>query len=115
MAGGDILDLNVFESKKEFFKEGNTLSYEFRIEQLRKLINAVEKYEKDILNALRLDLNKSEYEAYTSEEGIVYKELKMVMKNLRNWMKVKKVKTPIFLQPGKSYIVPSPTSRKLQI
>lgn len=108
MAGGDILDMNVFESKKEFFKEGNTLSYEFRIEQLRKLINAVEKYEKDILNALRLDLNKNEYEAYTSEEGIVYKELKMVMKNLRNWMKVKKVKTPIFLQPGKSYIVPSP-------
>lgn len=99
---------DVFESKKRFFQEGNTLSYDFRISQLKKLKESIQKYEEDIVNALKLDLNKSEFEAYTSEIGIVYSELNQAIKNLRKWMKVKRVRTPIFLKPGKSYIVPSP-------
>lgn len=102
------MDNEIFESKKKFFIEGNTISYEFRMLQLKKLQESIKKHENDIINALKLDLNKTEYEAYTSEVGIAYSELNIAIKNLKKWMKIKKVKTPIFLQPAKSYIVPSP-------
>lgn len=100
--------MDIFEAKKKFFQEGNTLPYDFRILQLKKLREAVSKYEEDILNALSLDLNKTEFEAYTSELGLVDTELNLAIKNLKRWMKKKRVRTPIFLKPGKSYILPSP-------
>jgi len=102
------VNMDIFEAKKKFFQEGNTLPYDFRILQLKKLREAVSKYEEDILNALSLDLNKTEFEAYTSELGLVYTELNLAIKNLKRWMKKKRVRTPIFLKPGKSYILPSP-------
>ncbi|NLK42858.1 MAG: aldehyde dehydrogenase family protein [Tissierellia bacterium] len=103
-----MLNKDIFESKKKFFQAGHTLSYDFRILQLKKLKESIVKYEADIINALRDDLNKTEFEAFTSEVGIVYSELNLAIKNLKKWMKGKRVRTPIFLQPGKSYILPSP-------
>ena len=102
------MNKDIFESKKKFFQAGHTLSYDFRILQLKKLKESIVKYEADIINALRDDLNKTEFEAFTSEVGIVYSELNLAIKNLKKWMKGKRVRTPIFLQPGKSYILPSP-------
>jgi len=102
------LNKDIFESKKKFFQAGHTLSYDFRILQLKKLKESILKYEEDIVEELRKDLNKSEFEAYTSELGIVYSELNLAIKNLKKWMKIKRVRTPIFLQPGRSYILPRP-------
>ena len=39
------------------------------------------------MKALRKDLNKSEQEAFTTEIGIVYKELSFIIKNLKRWAK----------------------------
>lgn len=99
---------NPYESKRKYFDNGNTRNYEFRKTQLEKLKMVLKKYEKDIINALTLDLGKPIFESYTAEIGVVYQELNHAIKNLRYWMKPKKVHTPIYLQPANSYIYPEP-------
>lgn len=100
--------LDPYTSKKSFFQSGITRSYNFRIEQLKNLKNSIKKYENDIIKALQNDLGKPTFEAYTAEVGIVYEEINIAIKNLKTWMKRKKVSTPIFLIPSKSYILPEP-------
>ncbi len=93
---------------REFFKTGNTLGYDFRIKQLSSLKEKIEQYEEDILIALDLDMKKPSYEAYTSELGLVYREINDAMENLKDWMENEKVQTPIYLKPANSYIRPMP-------
>ena len=97
-----------YTSKRHFFESGSTRKYEFRIEQLKKLKSSIQKYEDDIIQALQIDLGKPTFEAYTAEIGIVYEELNIAIKNLKSWMRRKKVSTPIFLFPSKNYILPEP-------
>lgn len=93
---------------RTFFDQKNTLSVNFRIEQLHKLQKAIIDNEEKILEALKEDLNKSSYEAYLTEIGTVLSEIKFVIKRLKKWVKPKKVKTPITHFPGKSYIYSEP-------
>lgn len=61
-----------------------------------------------MLEALRLDLGKGEFEAYTTELGIVYDSISFIIKNIERWVKPKSVKTPLHFQPAKSFIVREP-------
>ena len=97
-----------FESKREFFDSGNTKSYEFRVAQLKALRKAIVESETEILNALYKDMHKPKFEAFTSEIGIVYDEIDFALRNLKKWMKHKKVSTPIVLHPSTSKIYPEP-------
>lgn len=99
---------NPYDSKRSFFDKGNTRGYDFRINQLQKLKNSIEKYEDEIINALNLDLGKPPFEAYTAEIGFIYNEINHAIKNLKKWMKPKKLHTPVYLQPANSYIYPEP-------
>lgn len=97
-----------FSMKRNFFDEGKTRSYEFRIENLKKLKEMIKKNEKEILEALYLDLHKPAFEAFTSEIGIMYEEINYTIEHLKTWMKPKKVSTPLVLQPSTSYIYSEP-------
>ncbi len=90
--------------QRELFRSGLTRPIKFRLEQLESLRQGILKYECDIIEALKLDLNKPEYEAYTTEVGIVLHSISHISKNLEKWAKVKVVKTPIQLAPAKSTI-----------
>lgn len=92
----------------EFFNTQTTKNINFRIEQLRKLKSGIKKYEDKIMDALYKDLRKNKVEAYTTEIGFVYRSIEETIKNLKKWAKPKKVKTPIYLMPGKSVIVSEP-------
>lgn len=81
---------------------------EFRIQALNKLQDAIGKHEKDLLTALRKDLNKSEAEAYSSEIKIVLEEIRFTLENLSPWMAPKQVDTPSFLGDATSVIYPEP-------
>lgn len=94
----------IYQTKREFFDEGSTLPYRFRLDNLKKLKKAIENREEDILSALKLDLNKPRFEAYSAEIGIIYEEINSAIKNLKAWMGEIKVETPIYLQPGRSFI-----------
>ena len=72
------------------FSEGNTLSYHFRLENLRKLNSALLSWEDTLLKALYEDLGKSKEEAYLSEIAMVKNEIKYMTKNLKHLMKKKR-------------------------
>jgi len=90
----NILTEQVFYDKRSYFDSGATLGYEFRVEQLKKLKQAIRTYEKDIIEALHNDMQKPEFEAYTSEIGFVYAEINDTIKHLKRWMSAVRVKTP---------------------
>lgn len=98
----------IIKKQREFFQSGKTLDFSFRIQMLKKLKFALEKYEPQIFEALKLDLGKSNFESYATELGMVYEEINFATKHLKSWMKPKRVKTPIinFYSTSKVYSEP---------
>lgn len=75
------MDINkLVKNQKEFFETGKTKDVNFRIESLNKLYDAIKKYEKEIYEALKNDLNKSQFESYMTEIGMVLSDLKLCKK-----------------------------------
>ena len=79
-----------------------------RIQKLELLKKVIQKYESGVIKALKTDLGRSEFETYATEIGFIFEEINYTLKHLESWAKVKKVKTPITLFPGKSFIHPEP-------
>ena len=98
----------MFSQLKSFFNTGQTKDYHYRVNQLKSLLNGILENEDDINQALYQDLNKSSYEAYLTEVGIVIGEIKYFLKHLKGWMGKKRVKTSIGQMPAKQYIYPEP-------
>jgi aldehyde dehydrogenase (NAD+) len=93
----------IFELQKAYFKSGETLSYKFRLNALKKLKKAILDNEKAINEALWKDLHKSEFEAYMSEVGFVLEELGYHIRKLRKWMKPRRVSSGITMFPASTY------------
>ncbi|MGG0657090.1 aldehyde dehydrogenase [Rummeliibacillus pycnus] len=101
------VELMIAEQRNYFFSSA-TKKIEFRKEQLRKLKAAINRYEKDIIQALYDDLHKSEFEAYSTEVGLVLDSISYMLKYLEDWMHPIAVSTPIHFQPARSFIVREP-------
>ena len=98
----------LLNNQNEYFTQGNTLTFEFRVRQLKNLKNAIIKYEEELKTALYKDLGKSNFESYTSEIGFVLSSISHTIKHLKKWMKPEKKKTPISLFLSKSMVVKEP-------
>lgn len=85
----ELIEVNKLQRE---FVQKNNFTYDFRKQQLEKLLRTFIKYEDKFLNALKLDLNKPNYESYMCELGIIKSELRFHLKNLKKWMKPKKAK-----------------------
>ncbi|WP_226582822.1 aldehyde dehydrogenase [Halobacillus litoralis] len=105
----------IVEKQKSWFKEGHTRSYTFRKEQLLKMKKMMTTFEKPIMNALKFDLNKSEYEAYASEIAFLRSEIDHHIKQLKSWMQPTKVKTPLTHTGSKNFIQKEPYGTVLVI
>lgn len=75
-----------------------------RIKTLKTLQRNIQKYENEILNALKEDLGKPLFEGYSSEILFTLKELKYAIKNIKEFLIPTKVKTPIYLYRSRSEI-----------
>lgn len=82
--------------------------YDFRMANLRRLREALKKHKNKLIEALREDLGKSAFESVMTEIALTESELSYTVKNLKNWMKPKRVRTPLMVLPGKSYVYPEP-------
>lgn len=98
----------MIENQRDFYFTGKTKDVQFRKQQLMNLKKTIKKYEAQVIEALALDLHKSEFEAYATEIGIVYDSISYFVKNVSAWMEPEPVKTPLHFQPAKSYIVREP-------
>lgn len=99
---------NMITAQRSYYFSRATKNLEFRKQQLVNLKETIKKYEKEITEALKLDLNKSEFEAYATEIGIVLDSITHMVKNIDEWAKPITAKTPVQFQPGKSYVVREP-------
>lgn len=99
---------NAISKKRSFFSTQQTKNIEFRLKQLRKFKAAIKKHETQILEALWLDLHKSNEEAYLTELSIVIQEIDNHISHLSAWTKQKKVATPFHLLPSSSKIIYEP-------
>ncbi len=94
--------------QKEFFQSGATLDIGFRKKQLIALKKAIVNNMSQIYEALYKDLQKSEFEAYSTEIGFVLEEIGYAIKRLRSWTKPVKVHTPLTCFAGKSFYMYQP-------
>jgi len=93
----------IVNNQKLYFSKEKTRDISFRKKQLEKLYKSIKQHENEILIALKSDLNKSAFEAYETEIGMVYEELKFMLKNIKNFSKPRRIKTPLMHFPSKSY------------
>lgn len=100
--------LKALHRQKAFYQTGVTLAFEFRYNALKNLKNAILANTETIAAALKADLGKGETEAYMSEIGLVLSEISHMLKHLKRYMKIKRVKTPLAQFPAKSFVHPSP-------
>ena len=96
------------QRQHDFFGTGATLGYKYRLNKLNKLKTAIQTYEKRIMQALRDDLGKGDFESYATEISIVYTEINHAVRHLKKWMKPKRVGTPIVSFGGVSKIHKQP-------
>ncbi len=94
--------------QKDYFASGATLPVAARKTALKKLYSAINSHEKEIFEALKTDLGKSDFEAYMCEIGMTLSEIRYMLKYLNSMVREKRVKTPLAQFPSKSYTKPSP-------
>lgn len=93
---------------QQTFRSGKTRTYEWRLQQLQQLVRMIDENEQAFIEALRKDSGKAEFTALAGEILFGRAEALHAIKNLKKWMKPKKVRAPLFLWPSKSYIQPTP-------
>ncbi len=93
---------------RNYFNSGITKPYSFRKEQLKKLQDAVKKFEKQIHEALYTDLKKSPEECWVTETGFLQAEINNTLKHLKNWMQTERVPTNLLNLPSKSFVLQEP-------
>ena len=98
----------ILEKQRSYFASGATLPVQFRIEMLKKLRDAVKKYEKEIGEALTEDLGKSAFEGFMCETGLVLTEISYMIKHTRKFAREHRVHTPLAQFASRSYKKPSP-------
>jgi aldehyde dehydrogenase (NAD+) len=84
-----------------------------RIEQLKRLRKSIAKYEAELLEALKTDLGKSNYEGFLTEVGVTYQEIDFHIKNVKEWSAHRRIQTPYFLLPSSSKVIPEPFGQVL--
>jgi aldehyde dehydrogenase (NAD+) len=99
----------IIENQQNFFNSHQTLNPDFRKSQLIKLRQVIKSSEKEIEKALLADLGKSEFEAFSSEIGWVIHELTVHIKNLKKWVRRKKVNASLIVFPSAGYIYNQPS------
>ncbi|MBP7533181.1 MAG: aldehyde dehydrogenase [Chitinophagales bacterium] len=106
---------SILQKQRDFFASNVTKDVNFRINQLKRLKHAIQHHEKEVFEALKLDLNKHPFEAFGTEIGIVLNEIDNCINNLPKWSKPQKVSTPLFYFKADSFIQPEPYGLTLVI
>lgn len=97
---------DIIRQQREFFAAGKTKDVEWRIQQLKRLKQAVVDHQESIVKAVKADLGRPDFEAYFEIAAIT--EINYALKHLKSWVKPKKVSTGIEQFPASAKIYPEP-------
>ena len=98
----------ILAAQKKYFRSEASRDVRFRKEQLRKLLRAMNEHEKDLADALWLDLHKSYEEAYLTELSIVKAELRGAIRHVAKWARREHHTSPVTIFGSSSYVVKEP-------
>mgnify|MGYP003635241527 FL=1 len=98
----------IITAQRNFFNTHATKNIHFRRKQLKILQQALEKNESLLHEAIYKDFKKSEFDNYTTELSLLYKDIKEARSNIFKWARTKPVSTSILNFPASSYIIPEP-------
>jgi len=107
--------IEVLEKQRNFFFNGETLSLDFRLEQLNKLEHSIFANMDTLLRAFNDDFNKQEFDVFTTEVGMVLEEIKFMKKHLGKFIRGKKARGGIANFPSKALLKPQPLGQVLII
>ena len=79
--------------QKSYLSMHGPLSFSDRIEALKRLKEAIKKYEPELMRALKEDLGKPDFESYTAEIGFLYTSIDYTLKRLKKWMRPRRVRS----------------------
>lgn len=96
----------IIRQQREFFATGKTKEIAFRSQQLKRLKQAILDNQTAILEAVKADLRRADFEAYA--EITVIAEIDYALKHLKSWAKPKRVSVPLAQFPSAGYIYPEP-------
>jgi aldehyde dehydrogenase (NAD+) len=99
---------SIVERQRAFFNSGATRSVAFRKAQLVKLRGAILAHERDILEAVKADLGKSDFEAFTTEIVLVLGEIMLMLKRISRWARTERRGAGIFNFPGSARAIRDP-------
>ncbi len=105
----------ILDFQKAFFFQGETRQFAFRKTQLKKLRDAIRQSENEISKALFDDLNKSPFEAYSTEIGFVLEEIGYHLRHLNKWVNPRRVYNPITNFPARASLIYEPKGTVLII
>lgn len=105
----------LFQRQRAFFLEGKTKDIAFRKRQLKSLRATLKEHERELSDALWMDLHKCYQEAFLTEFSVIYHEISYHLRHLKEWCKPKRVGTPLTLFPASSQIVAEPMGTSLII
>ena len=101
--------------QRDYFASGVTRDLAFRRQMLRKLLTAIQRWEKPLYEALRTDLHKSEQEAFLTEVSLVTGEIRNHLRHLSRWARTECHVSPMQMLPSRSRIVKEPLGSALII
>ena len=106
MTEGEIKKLIL--DQDNYLNQTSENSVEQRISILKNLKASLKAHEKEVVEAIYKDFQKPEFEVYTTELFVVYKELNLFIKHLKKWSKPKSVSSAWLNFPSsdKIYYVP---------
>lgn len=97
---------DIIRKQRDFFATGKTKDVKWRMEQLKRLKQAVVDDQEAIINAVKADLGRPEFEAYFEIAAIT--EINYAIKHLKSWVKPKKVGVGLEQFPASGKIYPEP-------
>jgi len=98
----------LLQKQKTFFQTANPFPVSFRLDMLRILYDTIKQHEQDIVDALKTDLGKSDFESFMCEIGMVLSEISYMIRHTRSFARKKYVHTPLAQFPSRSYTLPCP-------
>lgn len=104
---------NILNKQREFFKTSKTLDIKFRKEALLKLKESIFTNLEDLVKAFKEDYNKCEFDVYSTEVGLVIREINYFIRNLNKLSKPKKVRTSLINMPSRGYVLNEPYGNTL--
>ena len=99
--------------QRVFFATGTTRDIDWRRHQLKQFQEGLKKWEKPLCDALWKDLHKSYEEAYMTEIGLVYGEIREAAAKVGRWSRKRRKPTSLAVLPSSSYIVREPLGSTL--